>query len=94
VPQDFQKALRWLETAANMGFVEAKINIAYMYLEVKHSRLIASHHAQTDQQLTFLRAQQGKGVSKDLMKARALYSQVPESELSKQMIAKIDNGEV
>jgi TPR repeat protein len=35
VPQDFSKALRWLETAAKMGFVEANINIAYMYLEVR-----------------------------------------------------------
>lgn len=62
-PQDFKKALAWLETAAKMGFVsqlaptfccycpmnvyaltgrsltgsqiEAKINIAYMYLEVR-----------------------------------------------------------
>lgn len=37
---------------------------------------------------------QGKGVAKDLAKARALYAQVPESELSKQMIEKIDNGQV
>lgn len=105
VEQDKKKAMQFYVEAAQKGHAIAAYNVGVQFLEgegASQDFKKALAWLETAAKMGFIEAKiniaymylEGKGVTKDLAKARALYAQVPESELSKQMIEKIDNGQV